>query len=332
MLEARNRGPLGTILIADDDEATRNLLERMLRMHGYRVLVATDGTEALMLLEKTAVDLALLDVQMPGETGFGVCRIAKTSPEMRLTPIVLLTGMGHSEARIQGIEAGADDFLTKPVRKEELLVRVKSLVRLKHYTDDLESAETVVCTLAGSIEAKDPCTEGHWSRLSRYSVALAKHLGLSEEHCVALRRGGIIHDIDKVAVPDRILLKPGSLDPEERRLMQTHTLIGEQICAPLWSLRNVLPIIRWHHERQDGSGYPDQLKGAAIPLTASILQTVDVYDALSTDRPYRKALTPAQALATLHDEVRRGWWDGSLVDTFEGMLQGSPEILASSAA
>jgi len=320
--------PLGTILIAGDDGDAREFLGQLLRSQGYRVVAATDGAETLALLQSQAVDLALLDVLMPRAGGFSVCREVKARAETRLTPVVLVTGMGRADDRMRGIEAGADDFLSKPLRKEELLARVKSLIRMKRYTDELESAETVLCTLASSIEAKDPYTEGHCDRLSRYSVALATHLGLPEEQRVALRRGGIVHDIGKVAVPDQILLKAGPLDPMERRLMEAHTVTGEHICAPLKSFRQVLPIIRWHHERRDGSGYPDRLKGDAIPLTARILQTADLYDALTTDRPYRKAFSHEQALATMREEVRRGWWDGALVDALEAMLNNSPALLA----
>ena len=280
---------LGTILIAGDEDA-RELLARLLRSQGYRVLAAADGAETLELLRTESVDLALLDVLMPRAGGFS-------------------------------------DFLSKPLRKEELLARVKSLIRMKRYTDELESAETVLCTLASSIEAKDPYTEGHCDRLSRYSVALAVHLGLTEAQCVALRRGGMVHDIGKVAVPEHVLLKAGPLDPAERHLMETHAAIGERICAPLRSFRQVLPIIRWHHERRDGSGYPDGLKGDAVPLTARILQTVDLYDALTTDRPYRKALPHEQALATMREEVSRGWWDGALENAFETMLTKTPVLL-----
>ena len=198
---------------------------------------------------------------------------------------MLVTGLTDSGDRIQGIEAGADDFLGKPVNKEELLTRVRSLLRLKQFTDELENAETVLFSLALSIEAKDPYTEGHCGRLSKYFVALAKRLGLPEELRVALRRAGIVHDIGKVAVPEHILLKPGPLTPEEWKIMKEHPVIGERICAPLRSFRHVLPIIRYHHEKLDGSGYPDGLKGEEIPLTARILQMVDIYDALTTDRP-----------------------------------------------
>lgn len=323
--------PLGTILIAGEKDESREFLEHLLRSQGYRVLATADGAEALALLQTQAVDLALLDVMMPRAGGFSVCREVKSREETRLTPIVLITGPGQVDDRIRGIEAGADDFLSKPLRKEELLARVKSLIRLKRYTDELESAETVLYMLARSIEAKDPYTEGHCDRLSRYSVALATQLGLPEELRVALRRGGMVHDIGKVAVPEQILLKAGPLDPAERRLMETHTVMGEHICAPLKSFRQVLPIIRWHHERRDGSGYPDRLRGDAVPLTARILQTVDLFDALTTDRPYRRALPQEQALATMREEVRRGWWDGALVDALEAMLGDAPALLASPA-
>lgn len=322
-----NHLPLGTILVADDDDALREMLEHLLRKQGYRVLAATNGADALALLQMHPVDLALFDVMMPRLTGFEACRTAKARPETRLTPIVLITGLGRSEDRVQGIEAGADDFLSKPVRQEELLARVKSLVRMKRYTDELETAETVLCTLAASIEAKDPYTEGHCDRLSRYSVALAKRLGLSEEDCVALRRGGVVHDIGKVAVPEAILLKPGPLNDRERKVMESHPVIGAHICSPLKSFRNVLPIIRWHHERQNGTGYPDGLRGPQIPLVTRILQTVDVYDALSTARPYRDALPHDKVFSIMREEVARGWWDGALVDELEALLKASPGLL-----
>lgn len=320
-----NTTPLGTILVADDNQSARDILEMMLRTHGYRVLSAADGPQALAFLQQEPIDLALIDVVMPGQSGFAVCRAAKGRPETRLTPIVLITRLGCVDDCIRGIEAGADDFLNKPVRKEELLARVKSLVRIKRFTDELESAETVVFTLAASIEAKDPYTEGHCDRLARYSVALGERLGLSEEERIALRRGGAVHDIGKVAVPEWVLLRPGPLDAHDRDLMEAHTVIGERICAPLKSFRQVLPIIRWHHERQDGSGYPDHLKGDQIPLMARVLQTADIYDALTTDRSYRKALSSERAFAILKDEVRRGWWDGALVNEFEALLKDSPE-------
>ena len=309
-----------TILVADDLEAYRCLLSDLLEDKGYKVICAGDGDEALKILRGEAIDLALLDVMMPLRTGFAVCRTVKSDPSTCLIPVVLVTGLDNTDDRIQGIECGADDFLSKPVNKEELLARVRSLMKLKQFTDELENAETVLSSLALSIEAKDPYTEGHFERLSKYSVALAKQLKLPEEQQEALRRGGIVHDIGKVAVPEPILLKPGPLTAEERKIMEQHPVVGDRICAPLKSFRLVTPIIRHHHEKFDGSGYPDGLQGEEIPLTARILQAVDIYDALTTDRPYRKALTPQQAFEQMREEVNRGWWDGQLVGELEAIM------------
>ena len=311
-----------TILLADDNEANRELLSALLIAEGYQVVCAANGRQALDQMGSDLVDLALLDVVMPRPTGFEVCQAMKSKPETRLIPVVLLTSVNSENDRIHGIMCGADDFLIKPVNKHELLARVHSLLRLKQFTDELDNVETVLFSLALTIEAKDPYTEGHCDRLSKYSVALGEKLGLSEELRVALRRGGLIHDIGKLAVPESILLKPGPLTPEERKIMEQHTIVGERICAPLRSFRHVLPIIRHHHEKWDGSGYPDGLKGEQIPLTARILQVTDIYDALTTDRPYRKALPPEKAFAIMREEVKRGWWDGSILDEFEAIARG----------
>jgi putative two-component system response regulator len=320
--------PKATILVADDMEANRELLSGLLTAEGYTVVCAEDGDRALDAIHQKAVDLALLDVRMPGATGFSACLAIKSKPETRLIPVVLVTSLTSADDRIHGIMCGADDFLSKPVNKHELLARVRSLLRLKEFTDELENAETVLFSLALSIEAKDPYTEGHCDRLSKYSVALAERLGLADDIRVALRRAGIVHDIGKLGVPEKILLKPGPLTDEEWVIMKQHPVVGERICSPLKSFRLVLPIIRHHHEKQDGSGYPDGLKGEEIPLTARILQITDIYDALTTDRPYRNALRPPNAFAVMREEVKRGWWDGSLVDELEAMVVGSPLPLA----
>jgi cyclic di-GMP phosphodiesterase len=309
-----------TILVADDNQSNRDLLAEILIGQGYKVVCAEDGKEALHAIHSRTVDLALLDVMMPGMTGIDICRSIKSRPETRFIPVVLVTGLTSVDERIRGIRVGADDFLNKPVNSEELLARTRSLLRLKEFTDELENAETVLFSLALSIEAKDPYTKGHCDRLSAYSEAMGKRLALPQEQCVALRRAGVVHDVGKIGVPEHILLKKGPLDDEEWAIMKQHPITGERICSPLKSFRHVLPIIRHHHEKLDGTGYPDGLKGDKIPLTAQVLQITDIYDALVTDRPYREALCHKEAIATMRKESKRGWWDSSLIDELEALL------------
>lgn len=318
-----------TILVADDNEANRELLSDILIAEGYQVVCAEDGSQALEQIDNRAVDLVLLDVMMPGKTGFDVCQAIKSKTETGFIPVVLVTSLTGVNERIRGIEAGADDFLSKPVNRQELLARTRSLLRLKEFTDELDNAETVLFSLALGIEAKDPYTRGHCDRLSAYSEAMGVRLGLPREQCVALRRAGVVHDIGKIGVPEHILLKQEPLSGVEWQIMKEHPITGERICSPLKSFRLVLPIIRHHHEKLDGTGYPDGLKGDKIPLTARILQITDIYDALITDRPYRKALPHEEAIRIMRNEARCGWWDNSLVDEFDALLaRQAPEVEA----
>jgi len=313
-----------TILVADDNEKNRELLSDILTGEGYKVVCAEDGEGALHAIKNRAVDLALLDVVMPRKSGLEVCQTIKFNPETRFIPVVLVTGLTSVDERIRGIRAGADDFLNKPVNSQELLARTRSLLRLKEYTDELENAETVLFSLALSIEAKDPYTKGHCDRLSSYSEALGRRLGLTQEQCIALRRAGVVHDVGKIGVPEHVLLKNGPLNEEEWEIMKQHPITGERICSPLKSFRLVLPIIRHNHEKLDGSGYPDGLKGDKIPMTARVLQITDIYDALITDRPYRAAMTHEEAIRTMREEAGRGWWDSNLIKEFEALVCWQP--------
>ncbi len=313
----------GTILVADDQAANRELLEELLTAQGCTVITVPDGAAAVDQLARTQVDLVLLDVMMPRLNGFETCEKIKNSPDTYLIPVIMITALSDKQDRLEGIKVGADDFLSRPVDRTELLARVQSLLKLKQRTDELERAESVLFSLARSIEGKDPYTHGHCERLAQYSARLGGHLQLSEEQLIALRRAGVVHDVGKIAVPDAILLKPGRLTAAEWSLIKEHPVVGERICAPLKSFRFVLPIIRHHHEKFDGTGYPDGLRGEAIPVTARVLQVVDVYDALTTDRPYKKAFSVTDALQTMKEEVAKGWWDPHIFDQFERLVRSN---------
>jgi putative two-component system response regulator len=272
-------------------------------------------------------DLILLDVIMPGMSGFDVCTRLKDDERTRLIPIVMVTSLSDLQDRIRGIEVGADDFLSKPFHPAELCARVRSLLKLKQFTDELEDAEDVLCTLALSVEAKDAYTDGHCERLSLYSVALGRSLGLPYAQLKALHRGGYLHDVGKIAVPESILNKKTELTDEESRIMREHPVIGERICKPLKSLKLVLPVIRHHHERWDGSGYPDGLKGEAIPLAARIIQVVDIYDALVTARPYKPKLDIHQVVSIMRQASEKGSCDPRLIEQFISLLQSGEPLM-----
>jgi putative two-component system response regulator len=321
----------GTILVVDDEDGLRRLLDRMLSADGHVVITVADGDEALAVVRGALPDIIVMDVRMPGSDGFETCRKLKGNPLTRLVPVVLMTGMSDREDRMRAIEAGADDFLRKPIDIPELRARVRSLIRLKRYTDELDSAEEVIISLALTVEARDPHTDGHCQRLASYGVSVGRRMGLSDTELLAVHRGGYLHDIGKVAIPDAILLKTGPLSQEEQTLMRQHPIVGDRLCGRLRVLSQVRPIVRHHHERWDGSGYPDGLRGDAIPLLAQIVAAVDVYDALTTDRSYKPAWSVARALAELVRQAHGGLWRPGLVETLvaasdAGELELNPAV------
>lgn len=319
--------PRRTILVVDDHEVNTALVESILSAQGYEIISASDGARALELVAAQPPDLILLDVMMPGMSGFEVCARIKEDERTRLIPVVMVTSLNDVQDRIRGIEVGADDFLVKPFHPAELSARVRSLLRLKQFTDELEDAEDVLCMLALSVEAKDAYTDGHCERLALYSVTFGRSLGLPREQLKALHRGGYLHDVGKIAVSESILNKQTGLTEEEWRVMREHPVIGERICKPLKSLKRVLPIIRYHHERWDGSGYPDGLKGRDIPLTARIIRIVDMYDALITARSYKPSLHIDQVFSIMRQASENGSCDPRLVEQFIDLLQSGETLV-----
>jgi len=319
--EADGLRPSTRVMVVDDEPAVAEVLRRMLVREGYSVDVFHDGEQALLALPIARPHLVLCDVNMPGISGIEVCRRMKQDPSYRLTPVVMVTGQAARDAKLQGLEAGADDFLAKPVDPQELMIRVRSLVRIKRYTDDLDSAASIIIAMALLIEARDGNTEGHCHRMANYATALGRALRLGEEDLQALHRGGFLHDIGMLAIPDSLLRKTGPLDPDEFELMKSHTTVGDSLCGNLRSLESVRPIIRHHHERFDGSGYPDGLVGDEIPLLAQIIGLVDVYDAVTTRRPYQGPHTSQEAIDILRGQVARGWRRPDLVDAFAALVE-----------
>ncbi len=310
---------MAVVLVVDDGLANRELVQAYLSGLDCEVRLASDGASALEQIQQEPPDLVLLDVQMPGMDGYEVCRRIKAGPGGRLLPVVMITALNQTDDRVRALESGADDFMSKPVERVELVARVRSALRLKALYNTLDSAEQVIFSLAAAVEAKDSLTEKHTQRVGESARHLGSRLGMPDVALDALYRGGIIHDIGKIGVPDSILLKPGALDPEETIRMRSHVLIGENIVRPLRSASTLLPIIRHHHERFDGRGYPDGLRGREIPRLARIVAVCDAFDALVNDRPYRPRLPVDRALAVLVDGAGHQW-DPEVVDLFVGEM------------
>lgn len=317
--------PGARILVVDDDEQVRYLLRYLLSHDGYLVEDASSGAEALEKVAATSPEVVLLDLNLSGRTSHDVIETLRDDPRTRFVPIVMITGGGTRRDKLDAINAGITDFLTKPFDGEELLARIRTLVRLKRFTDVFEEAREVIIALAAAIDQRDPYTAGHSERVSYYAEMLGAAVGLSSEEREILRYGGLFHDIGKIAIRDDVLLKPGKLTPEEYREIQRHPVAGRDLLKNMRTLESAMPVVYHHHERYDGSGYPEGLKGESIPLLARVASIADVYDALTTKRPYREALTRAQALDLMQEECKKGWHDPTLFGLFLGLIETRPE-------
>lgn len=311
----------GVILVVDDDPAERTLLRRALELDGHRVLEAADGQEGLDLAASERPDLVLLDLEMPRLDGYAVGRRLRSDPETRLLPILVVTALGDLPEKLRALQCGVNEVIQKPVRVAELRVRVAGLLALRRHVLELERASLVVEAIARAVERRDPYTGAHSGRVGAHAVRLGRAMGMSEEELDTLRLGASLHDVGKVGIPDAVLLKPGRLTDEELKVIQGHPVIGAELCAPMRSLARAIPLIRHHHERLDGSGYPDGLRGEQIPLAVRVLSVADVFDALTSARRYRPEMTVEKALAILEEEARRGWWDSAVVDAWKGVLR-----------
>ncbi len=316
------------VLVVDDEAPNRGLVRRVLEAQGCRVREAADGEYALEEVAREVPDLILLDLQMPRRDGYGVLRVLKADPKTRLVPIIMLTSHEQLAEKVQAVDLGVDDYLLKPFNVAELAARVKSLVALKRYTDELENAGRVLEAIGLCVEERDRYTGTHCKRLGEYAIRVGGDLGVGEEDQKVLRLGGYLHDLGKVAISDAILNKPGRLTPEEFGIMQSHSAKGAELVKEMRTIERVIPLIRNHHEKLDGSGYPDKLGGKDIPLLVRITSVVDVFDALKTKRSYKDSLPLEKCLEILREEAGRGWWDRDVVESLarvvgQGLAEGS---------
>ncbi len=308
------------ILIVDDLPENIELIRNFFYDQSYKIYAAHNGKEAIRKAKKIHPDLILLDIIMPGMDGFEVTKELKKNTSTQEIPIILITGLQDSQSKQKGYNLGVDDFITKPINMYELKTRCKSLINYKKLSERLNEAEQILYYIALMVEQKEQYRQGHTNRLAKYSELLARSLGLSGEEIKAIRVGGILHDIGKISIGDKILNKPGPLDSEEFEEIKRHPVEGEKLCQPFANFINALPLIKYHQERYDGSGYPEGLEGDHIPLGARIVALVESYTSLTTPRPFRDAYSRGEALDILDDEVKKGKWDTKIFSEFKKML------------
>jgi putative two-component system response regulator len=316
-----SEGAGARILIVDDDEQVRGLLRRVLAAAGYSIEELSSAEDALARIREDPPDLVLLDLNLPDKSGHEVLEAVRSEPATRLLPVVMITGSASTAERLRAQSVGVTDFLTKPFSSEELLPRVRALVLLKRFADEHEHTEKVILMLAKTIDARDPYTAGHSGRVAEYADRLAIRMGVEVDARLEMRLGALFHDLGKIVIPDSVLLKPGTLTPAEREIVEEHPTVGHELLSPMRTMRRTLPVVQLHHERLDGSGYPQGLSGSAIPLPVRIVTVADIFDALTTDRAYRGALSTETAFEILRDGVRRGWWDKDVVDILAALVE-----------
>ena len=309
-----------SILVVDDVESNLELMEAVFLKEGYKVYTALGAGVAIDIFNQHPIDLAVLDVMMPGINGFELCGRLKDMSGKRFFPIILLTALTDKKSKIRGIESGADDFISKPFDTSELITKIKSLLKLKTLQEELDHSENIILTLAIAMEARDPYTKGHSTRVSKLSADFVSFLGFPGNDREEMKKAGILHDIGKICLSASLLRKPGALTEEEAEAIKRHVVLGEEICRPLVSMKRILPAIRHHHERWNGKGFPDGLAGEDIPVIARILSIVDSFDAMVSVRPYRDRRSTKDTLETMKAERFTGQWDPELLGYFLKMM------------
>ena len=311
---------IGRVLVIDDDPQVRKLLRRLLEPGGYVVEEAGTAENALQMIASDAPDLVFLDLNLPDRSGHEVLEEIRGDPATRLLPVVMLTGAATTTEKIRAHREGVTDFLAKPFSIEELLPRVRSLVMLKHFADEHEHTERVILTLAKTIDARDPHTAGHSGRVAEYSDRIGMRMAMDALSRNEMRRGALFHDLGKIVVPDSILRKPGPLTREERAIIQEHPVVGHDLLSPMKTMRKSLAVVYHHHEKLDGSGYPTGISGSDISRAVRIVTVADIFDALTSERSYRRALKATTAFEILDEGVTKGWWDGPVVEELRGAI------------
>ncbi len=311
------------ILIVDDNSTNIDLIKKQLVSYEYDFESSLNGYDALEKVRQWHPDIILLDLMMPGMSGYEVCKTIKNDRNYRFIPVIVVSALSELDDKLKAIEIGADEFLLKPFNKLELATRIRSLLRLKSLYDDLDHSENILFSLAAALEAKDHYTRGHSERVGRYSRMLAKAIGLNEMEQEYIWRGGLLHDIGKIGIKEAVLHKCGPLTDEEMEHIRIHPVKGYEICSPLKTLGPLLGVIRNHHERFDGCGHPDKMSADNIPLMARIASIADSFDAMTTDRPYRKGMSFEQAIKIFEREKTAGQWDPALVGEFVQLIRTS---------